>query len=189
MGQKTTYSVPRETEADRIAKAERDKEKARIAEAELRETLTAAVVAEERRKTAEIVREQMEKRNGEPINAAKLTTETSANLAQMGVDEARLEELMNLHKKVPKTFFSGMKMALGAALKDMEYAMEAGRIASRLGKSNPIQAGVMGVSDGTGIIQDKVRFVEEILSTFTENYRKSGGQIGREYMELIRHKK
>ena len=189
MGQKTTYTKPRETEANRIAKAERAKEKARMAETERRETLAAAVDIEMKRQTAETVREQMEKRNGEPINAAKLATEASAKLAQQGVDRARLDELAELHEKVSKTFFGGMKMALGAALKDMGYAMEAGQIASRSGRSNPIRSGVMGVSDGTGVIQDKMRFVDEILLTFAERYRKSGGQIGREYMELIRHKK
>ena len=189
MAQKTTYSQPRETEADRIAKAERAKEKARMAKTEQMETLAAAVDAEMKREIAEKVQKQIEKRDGAPINTVKLTSERAAKLAQQGVDRARLDELVELHDRVGDTFLRGMKMALGAALKDMEYAMEAGRIASRSGESNPIRAGVMGVSDGTGVIQDKMRFVAEILKTFAERYQKSGGQIGRQFMELIRHKK
>ena len=190
MAQKTTYGVPRETKADRIAKAERAKEKARMDKAELDASLEAVAAEEIRKEVVERVRKQEEKRrNGEPIEAAKLATETAAAIAQRGADKSRLDKLMKEHKRGKQTIYTGMKMAIGALLKDMERALEAGRIANRLGIPNPLRSSVMGIGDGTGVIQDKVAFVEKFLSTFAQLYRKTGGEINAGYFEGGRQKK
>ena len=189
MGQKTTYGVPRETEADRIAAAERAKEKARIEKAELDASLEAVADEEIRKRVVEEVRKREEKRNGEPVEAVKLATETASILAQRGADKTRLEKLMKEHKRGKQTVYTGMKMAVGALLKDMERSVEAGRIASRLGMTNPIRSSVMGVGDGTGVIQDKMTFVKKFLDKFAQMYRENGGEIDAGYFEGGRQKK
>ena len=93
---------------------------------------------------------------------------------QHALDEKHLELLVKNHEEAKGTFYRGMKMAFGAALKDMPRAVEAGHIASRLGIRNPITSGVMGVGEGSGVIQDKIRFVEAILAKFGKRYRATG---------------
>jgi len=183
MAQKTTFSVARETEADRIAARERAKEDARIARTEEMETLQAIADEEIKRTAAEIVRERMEKRNGASIDTAALAEQAEERLAQREADEARLEALVKEHDKGIKTFYVGMRMAFGSAMKDQDRSLEAGRIAGRLGRGNPIRTTVMQLGDGMGVVQDNVRFVDEVCAKFAELYRKNSGQIDRDYME------
>lgn len=89
-------------------------------------------------------------------------------------DMDRLADIVLEHERGKSTFYQGMRMAFGAALKDMDRSLEAGQIAGRLGISSPITASVMGVSEGSGVIQDKVRFVEAILARFGKRYRATG---------------
>ncbi len=65
-------------------------------------------------------------------------------------------------------------MAIGAALKDMERSQETARIAIRLGVTNPITSGVMGVGQASGVIRDKVKFVEAVCKRFAIRYRAIG---------------
>ncbi len=183
MAQKTTFSQPRETKADRIAARERAKEDARIARAAEQASLQAVADEETRQVAADIVRERMEKRNGAPVDTEALAEQAEERLAQRGADEARLEALMKEHERGIKTFYTGMKMALGSALKDQDRSLEAGRIAARLGRANPIRTTVMQLGDGLGVVQDNVRFVDEVCAKFAELYRKNSGQIDRSYFE------
>ena len=82
--------------------------------------------------------------------------------------------LMEDHKRGKRTFYTGMKMAFGAALRDMERSQETARIASRLGVTNPITSSVMGVGEASGVIQNKVKFIEAVCRRFAMRYRAIG---------------
>ncbi len=99
---------------------------------------------------------------------------TEEQLSAHEQDTQLLADIVLAHEKGKTTFYTGMKMAFGAALKDMDRAVEAGRVASRLGIDNPISAGVMGVGEGSGISQDRVLFVEAILARSGKRYRATG---------------
>ena len=172
MAQIKTYGPDKKTEAQKIADAERKKEREQKEEFDRRESLAAVADADIKKTAAEIVLEK-EKNMVRPDQAISIA-HAEAKKAQREEDEARLGELMEAHKKGKRTFYTGMKMALGAAMKDMERSQETARIASRLGVSNPITAGVMGVGEASGVIQDKVRFVEAVCKRFAVRYRAIG---------------
>jgi hypothetical protein len=113
-------------------------------------------------------------KNRIPPDVDILMKHEEAKKAQREADEARLVELVEEQKKGKKTFYTGMKMAFGAAMKDMERSQETARIASRLGVSNPITSSVMGIGQASGMIQDKVRFVEAVCKRFAIRYRAIG---------------
>ncbi|GAF87063.1 unnamed protein product, partial [marine sediment metagenome] len=160
MTQIKTYRSERKTEAQKIAEEERKRETAQIKADERRASLAAAADADIQKEAAKIVLEKEKKRVPPDTDSIKLHEEEKK--AQREADEARLEGLVQEHKKGKRTFYAGMKMAFGAAMKDMERSQEAARLSVRLGVSNPITSGVMGVGEGSGMIQDQVRFVEAV---------------------------
>ena len=172
MTQIRTYGSGKQTEAQKIAAEERKRETAQIKETERQKTLRAAADAEVNKVAAEIVLEKEKTRV--PPDQAILKAHAEAKKAQRDGDKARLEELVAEHKKGKRTFYTGMKMALGAAMKDMPRSQETARIASRLGVTNPITSGVMGVGEASGMIQDKIRFVEAVCKRFAVRYRAIG---------------
>lgn len=172
MSQITTYSGGKKGEAELRAEAERAKEKSQKEDAERKASLEAATSADIKKVAAEIVLEKEKK--VVPPDTAKVMAHEEEKKAQREADMDRLAELVEEHKKGKRTFYTGMKMAFGAALKDRERSVEAGRIAVRLGVSHPITSGVMGVGQASGVIQDKVRFVEAILAKFAKRYRAIG---------------
>lgn len=109
-----------------------------------------------------------------PKNIPVVQEPTVDEKTQRQTDMDRLADLVLEHEKGKTTFYTGMKMAFGAALKDMDRSLEAANIARRLGINSPITAGVMGVGEGSGVIQDRIRFVEAILATFAKRYRATG---------------
>ena len=172
MAQIKTFGSGKISEAQRIADEERKRETAQIKVTERQETLAAVADADIQKIAAGIVLEK-EKNMVRPDQAITMA-HAEAKKAQRYRDETLLEELVAEHKKGKRTFYTGMKMALGAAMKDMERSQETARIASRLGVSNPITSGVMGVGNASGMIQDKVRFVEAICKRFAVRYRAIG---------------
>ena len=172
MAQIKTYQSGKKTKAQEIADTERKKELEQIAVTEQRETLRAAADADVNKVAAQIVLEK--EKNIVPPDQSILKEHAEAKKAQRDADEGRLKELVEEKKKGHRAFYAGMKMAIGAALKDMERSQEAARIASRLGITNPITSSVMGVGDTTGVHQDKVRFVEAICQRFAVRYRAIG---------------
>ena len=172
MAQKKTYSSGRKSKADKQWDDDLLREKKQTLAADRRASLAAVADADIQRVAADIVLEK--EKNIVPPDQAILKEHAEAKKAQREADEARLEELMEEHKKGKKTFYGAMKMAFGAAMKDMERSQETARIASRLGVSNPITSGVMGVGQASGMIQDKVRFVEAVCKRFAIRYRAIG---------------
>ncbi len=172
MTQIKTYSTGRKTEAQKIADEERKRETTQTEKTERRETLRAAADAEVSRVAAEIVLEK--EKNRVPPDQAVLKKHAEAKKAQRDADKEHLAELVEAHKKGKRTFYTGMKMALGAALKDIERSQEAARLSVRLGVSNPITSSVMGVGQASGVIHDKVKFVEAICKRFAIRYRAIG---------------
>ena len=171
MTQVKTYGTGRKTEAQKIADAERKKEKAQIKERERQETLQAAADADIQKAAAEIV---LAREEGRSVDAAKLGTEVQTSLDERAADRERLDELMEESDKGKAMFYRFMKSAINVALRDMDRSQEVARLAVRLGVSNPLTAGVMGVGQASGVIQDKVRFVEAILKRFAKRYRAIG---------------
>ena len=172
MAQVKTYGTGRKTEAQKIADEERKREKAQIAETERQTTLAAAADADIQKTAAEIVLEREKK--VVPIDTAKVMAHEEEKKAQRVADTDRLTQLIADHIKGKRTFYTGMKMAFGAALKDRERSQEAARIAVRLGVTNPITSGVMGVGQASGVIQDRVKFVEAVCKRFAIRYRAIG---------------
>lgn len=172
MAQIKTYRSGRKTEAQKIAEEERKRETAQIKERERQESLRAVADAEVNKVAAEIVLEK-EKKVVLP-DTAKIRAHEEEKKAQREADEARLAELVEESDKDKAMFYRFMKSAMTSALRDMKRSVEAGRIAVRLGVSNPITSGVMGVGQASGVIQDKVRFVEAILARFAKRYRAIG---------------
>ena len=172
MAQKKTYSSGRKSKADKQWDEDRLREEKQKLAADRRATLAAVADADIQRVAADIVLEK--EKNIEPPDVELLRKHEEAKEAQRDADKARLEQLMEEHRKGKKTFYSAMKMAFGAAMKDMERSQETARIASRLGISNPITSGVMGVGQASGMIQDKVRFVEAVCKRFAVRYRAIG---------------
>lgn len=172
MPQITTYSRGKKGEAQKIADAERKKEKRQKEDAERRASLAAAADADIQKVAADIVLEK--EKNIAPPDMSKVQAHEAEKKAQREVDMERLAELVAEHKKGKKTFYTGMKMAFGAALKDRERSVEAGRIAVRLGVSHPITSSVMGIGQASGVIQDKVKFVEAVCERFPKRYRAIG---------------
>ena len=172
MAQITTYGSGKKSKAQEIADAERAKEQRQKEEADRRESLAILADADIKQVAANIVLEK-EKTRVPPAQAI-LGAHAEAKKAQRDADKALLEELVKDHKKGKSTFYRGMKMAIGAALKDMKRSQETARVASRLGVTNPITSGVMGVGESSGVIQDRVRFVEAICKKFALRYRATG---------------
>ncbi len=172
MTQVKTYGSGRKTEAQKIADEERKREKAQKKEAERRASLAAVADADIQKVAADIVLEKEKK--VVPPDTDELKAQVEEKGVQREADAAQLLELMEEHKKGKRTFYTGMKMAFGAALKDMERSQETARLAVKLGLTNPITSGVMGVGQASGVIQDKVRFVEAICKRFAIRYRAIG---------------
>ena len=172
MSQIKTHGTGIKSEAQKIADAERKKERDQKEEAERRESLAAVVDADIQKEAAEIVLEREKK--SVPIDTAKVMAHEEEKKAQRVADTERLTQLIADHIKGKRTFYTGMKMAFGAALKDRERSQETARIAIRLGVTNPITSGVMGVGQASGVIQDKVKFVEAVCKRFAIRYRAIG---------------
>lgn len=179
MAQIKTYSDGRKTAAQEIADEERRREKLQIAETERRATLAAAADADIRKVAAEIVLEK--EKNIIPPDVDILQKHAEAKKAQRDADAALLLELMEDHKKGKAMFYRFMKSAIGVALRDMERSQETARVAARLGVTNPITSGVMGVGEASGVIQDRVRFVEAICERFAKRYRAIGSISGDDF--------
>ena len=172
MTQIKTYRSDRKTEAQKIADEERKREKAQIKEAERRASLAAVADADIQKVAAEIVLEKEKKTT--PPDPDILKKHEEEKKAQREADTERLTQLIADHIKGKRTFYTGMKMAFGAAMKDMERSQEAARLSVRLGVSNPITSGVMGVGQASGVIHDKVKFVEAVCKRFAVRYRAIG---------------
>ena len=172
MTQVKTYGSGRKTEAQRIADEERKREKAQIKETERRESLAAVADADIQKVAAKIVLEK--EKNRVPPDQAVLKSLAEAKKERQDADKERLKEIKEESNKGHRTYYAGMKMAIGAAMKDMDLSQEAARIASRLGVTNPITSGVMGVGNASGMILDKVKFVEAICKRFAVRYRAIG---------------
>ena len=183
MGQKTTYSVPRETEADRIAAKERAKEKARMARAAELASMETVVHAEVLKVAAEIVAERDS--NGAPIDTAKLEARAEAKRVQRAEDEALYEHKIARREQLVRNFYSFAKSATNAYLEFVELSADLAPLCKRLGKSNPVRTSVMGISDGTGIITDPVRHTDEVWKKFIRLYRVESGQIDLEKWERL----
>ena len=172
MAQKKTYSSGRKSKADKQWDDDLLREKKQTLAADRRATLAAVADADIQRVAADIVLEK--EKNIEPPDVELLRKHEEAKEERRKTDESRLKFLMVEHEKGKKTFYGAMKMAFGAAMKDMERSQETARIASRLGVSNPITSGVMGVGQASGMIQDKVKFVEAVCKRFAVRYRAIG---------------
>ena len=172
MTQIKTYGSGKPSEAQRIANEERKKEKRQKEDAERRESLRTRASEDIQREAAKIVLEKEKKTP--PPDTSKVKAHEEAKKAQREDDEARLVGLMEDHKRGKRTFYTGMKMAFGAALRDMERSQETARIASRLGVTNPITSSVMGVGEASGVIQNKVKFIEAVCRRFAMRYRAIG---------------
>ena len=172
MTQIKTYGSGKISEAQRIANEERAKEKRQKKDPERRESLTRKASEDVQLEAARIVLKREEKKPPPDKVEAKAREEEKKALRED--DEAHLAELMEDHKRGKRTFYTGMKMAFGAALRDRERSQETARIASRLGVTNPITAGVMGVGEASGVVQDRVRFVEAVCKRFAVRYRAIG---------------
>ena len=169
MSQIKTHGTGIKSEAQKIADAERKKERGQKEEAERRASLAAVADADIQKEAAKIVLEK--EKNRVPPDTTKHEEEKKE---QRVADTERLTQLIADHIKGKRTFYTGMKMAFGAALKDMERSQETARLAVRLGVTNPITSGVMGVGQASGVIRDKVRFVEAICKRFAIRYRAIG---------------
>ena len=187
MAQKTTYSVHAETEYDRRTKAERARERGRIAEAERQATLRAAGLASLGKVATDVA--LAKEQNVAPPDPAKLAEEAEQRRVQRQADEARLAELVKKHKHEIALFYRRMESALEGVEKDKSYADEARMISARLGISNPVSTTVMQVGDGVGFTADRALFVEQLLTRFVERYRLSGGQVIPDAFEGARTKK
>lgn len=183
MAQKTTYSKPIETEADRIAKAERAKEKARIAETERLASLKAVVDAEVLNVAAEIVAERG--KNGPPVDTVKLEAQAEARLAQHLEDEALYDAILEERDAALANYYRFAKAATTSVFKFVELSSDIAPVCRRLNKANPIRASVMGVSDGTGVITDPIRHTDEVWQKFIKLYRVESGQIDMDTWERL----
>ena len=172
MAQIKTYGSGRQTEAQKIAAEERRRENEQTEEMERRKTLDAVAGAEIQKVAADIVLEK--EKNIVPPDPAILLAHEEEKQKSRELDHARLDKLVADHKRGKKTFYTGMKMALGAAQKDMARYQDAARVAARLGVTNPITSGVMGVGESSGMIQNNVRFVEAVCKRFAKRYRAIG---------------
>ena len=106
----------------------------------------------------------------------------TVDLVQREADEARLAELVAEHEKGKKMFYGFMKSAITVALRDMQRSIEAGKIALRLGVSNPIVAGVMQIGTGSGLPQSALAFVDAICDKFAKKFR-AIGRVSQEEFE------
>lgn len=172
MSQVKTYGSGRKTKAQEIADAERQRELMQIKEADLRASLLAVADTEIQKVAADIVLEKEKK--VVPPDPAILKAQAEEKQAQREADEVLLTALVEEHEKDKAMFYRFMKSAMTAALRDMERSQETARIASRLGRTNPITSGVMGVGEASGVIQDQVKFVEAICKRFAIRYRAIG---------------
>ena len=137
MPQQSTYALGKETEADRIAKAER-----------LREF------------------------GVKPVPVVPEPTEE--DVVASDADRARLAELEVEHEKGIRTSYRGLKMFASQLWKDQERCLEAGRIAARLGVSNPITVTVMKIGEGTGVPQDDRHLFDLAMDKAKRLYRGYG---------------
>ena len=137
MGQQNTYALGKETEAHKVAKAER-----------LREF---------------------------GVKPVPVTPEpTSEEVVASDTDRAQLAELVAEHERGVSTSYRGLKMFLSPILKDQERCLEAGRLAARLGVSNPITVTVMKVGEGTGVPQDNRHLFDLVMDKAKRLYRGYG---------------
>lgn len=178
MGQINTYGSGKVTEADKRATAERAKESARIAKAERRANALAGAEA----KTAKLLTEHILRKEAKrpPVED---TEQHEVDEALREADEALLAEWVAEDKRNTNTFYVGMKMAMGAALKASPRSVEAGLLAGKYGWNNSLTAGVMGISDGVGVIQDKLKYQEAILEKFARLLKGNNGAIDAGYFE------
>ena len=172
MAQIKTYGSGKKTKAQEQWDEERSKEKKQKEAADLQATLAAVADADIRNVAANIVLEK--EKNLVPPDVDILRKHEEEKQEQRSADRKRLEILFKAHQRDKRTFYTGMKMAFGAAMKDMKRSQETARLASRLGMSNPITSGVMGIGTSSGVIQDRVRYVEAICKRFAVRYRAIG---------------
>ena len=183
MAQKTTYTKAQETKADRIAKAERTKEKARIEKAGRLASLNTVVDAEVLEVAAEIVAER--KANGAPVDTVKLEAIAKARVADREDDKALYEKKMARRTQLIRNFYNFSKSAENAFLEFAELSADMAAVCKRLNKPNPIRTSVMGVSDGTGVIVDPIRHTEEVWRKFIMLYRTQSEQIDMDTWERL----
>ena len=172
MSQITTYSRGKKGEAQKIADTERKKEKRQKEDAERRASLAASADADIQKVAADIVLEK--EKNIAPPDMSKVQAHEAEKKAQREADMERLAELVTEQEKDKAMFYRFIKSAFTAALRDTKRSVEAGRIAVRLGVSNPITSGVMGIGSTTGVLQDKVKFFEAICKRLAIRYRAIG---------------
>ncbi|KKN37303.1 hypothetical protein LCGC14_0765020 [marine sediment metagenome] len=177
MTQINTYGTGKVTEADKRAAAERAREAQQIAEAERLDTAVAGADAEAAKLIAEDILRREEKRVPPPEPGSQ------AEAAEREEDEARLAKLIVQDKRNTKTFYSGMKMAMGAALKASPRSVEAGLLCGKHGWNNPLAEGLMGISDAVGVPQDKLKYQEALLEKFARLLHGNNGTIDKDYFE------
>jgi len=182
MAQKSTYSTPRETEADRIATAERAKERKRVEDFEQRQALEAAADAEVKKVAVEVMRTR---EDGRTVDVEVLEEASEERLAQRLEDEELYETLLAQAERKLETFYARAKTANNAALSFVELSDEMRVVCNRLGKPNAIRASVMGVADGTGVITDPIRHTDEIWARFVKLYRAESGIIDMDVWERL----
>lgn len=172
MAQIKTYGSGIKTEAQKIAEAERKKEKRQKEDAERRVSLDAATSADIQKEAAKIVLEKA--RTTAPPDPAVLEKHAEEKKAQREADEALYEEIMLECDKARKNYYRFATAANNAALKFSPLSQEMSRVCSRLGRTNPITDGVMHVGEPTGVIMDDVRHTEAVWAMFTKRFRAIG---------------
>ncbi len=176
-GMITTRGSEIKTEAQKRAEEERARESAQLAEAQRQETLRAAADAGVQKVAAEIVLEKERQRQGiAPLEAEERPEEREE-------DEARVEKLMDEHRRGISTSYRGLNMFFTPAMKDRARSVEAGLTAGRLGRSNPLTVGLMSIGDGVGIIQNELDYKIAICERMIVLLRAHGGLIDKDLWE------
>ncbi len=181
MAQITTYSKPPETEADRIAAAERAKERGHTTDAGRREALLATGKGLLDEAAIELALEA--ERNIVPPDPEIAAAAARKERAQRKKDEARFAELVSEWKKNRNRQYAGLEMMFGAVFADMELSTEAAQLSAKLGMNNPLERGtMMHIADSTGIPQDKMHLVTRICDKIVKRYKESKA-FDRSYFE------
>ena len=118
-----------------------------------------------------------------PVDTEKLEREAAADRWERAEDEARLKELVAKDERNTNTYYSGMKMAHGAALKAQARSIEAALLCGKHGWNNPLAEGLMGISDAVGVPQDKLKYQEALLEKFARLLHGNNGTIDKDYFE------
>ena len=176
MAQKTTYSKAPESAYDRRTKAERAKERGRIAEAERQASLRAAGEVSLGKVAADVA--LAKEQNVAPPDPAQLPEQAEQRRAQREADEARLAELATMHNHETELFYRRMETLLAGFKKGMALVDEARPIAKRLRVNNPISTTFMGVGSGAvGWSSDRALLVQNLFDRFVQLYRANSSQI------------